>query len=72
MNNAQMSKYRRPICRYTIEPTITFLVKIDGNTKFATMDYNVALAYIINERAKFGWSNPDAYKRVKMGMGWNK
>lgn len=72
MNNAQMSKYRRPISRYTIEPTITFLVKIDGYTKFATLDYDQALAYIMNERAKLWWSNPDGYRRVKMSMDWEK
>lgn len=70
MNNAQMSKYHRPICRYAIEPTIVYLVKIDGHTKFATMDYDLALAYVMNERAKFGWSNVDGYKRVKLTMNW--
>ena len=69
MNNSQ-SKYHPTYARYTIQPTITYLVKLDGHTKFATIDYAVALAYIVNERARIGWQNPEGKSRVKMTMEW--
>lgn len=58
------------MCRFTIEPTVAFLVKIDGLTKLVTTDYSVAIAYVCNARAQMGWGNPDSSKRIKITMDW--
>lgn len=72
MIKQQASKYRPILCRFTIEPTVAYLVKIDGLTKLVTTDYNVALAYVCNARAQMGWGKPDAYRRIKITMDWRK
>lgn len=72
MIKQQVSKCRPLSCRYTIEPAVAYLVKIDGLTKLVTTDYNVAIAYVCNARAQMGWGNPDARRRIRMTMDWKK
>lgn len=72
MIKQQVSKYRPCLYRYTIEPTVAYLVKIDGHTKIVTTDYNVALAYVCNARAQMGWGNPDTCRRIRIIMDWKK
>ena len=72
MIKQQVSKCRPLLCRFTIEPAVSYLVKIDGHTKLVTTDYNVALDYVCNARAEMGWGNPDCRKRIKMTMDWKR
>lgn len=62
------SKYHPVYHRMTIQPTIMYLVQVDGLTKFFSKDYSEAFSYVMALRASMGWQNVDQHKRVKIAM----
>lgn len=59
----------RPVYhRMTIQPTVMYLVQVDGLTKFFTKDYSEAFSYVMALRAQKGWQNIDQHKRVRISM----
>lgn len=51
-----------------IEPTIVYLVKIDGFTKYQTTNYLEAIGYVIHARADLRRKGKPDEGRIKMSM----
>ena len=51
-----------------IEPTISYVVKVDSHTKFISTDYLQAIGYVINARAELRRQGKQDEGRVKMTM----
>lgn len=62
------SKYHPVYHRLTIQPTIMYLVQVDGHTKYMSKDYTEAFSYVMGVRASMGWKNVDQHKRIKITM----
>ena len=62
------NKYHPVYNRMAIQPTIMYLVQVDGHTKYMSKEYSEAFSYLMGVRASMGWQNVDQHKRVKLTM----
>lgn len=55
--------YSTSTARLTLQPVITYLIKVDGRVEFFSQDYQTALDYVLAWRA-----NHANKKRIRMDM----
>lgn len=55
--------YQTSAARLTLQPVLTYIVKVDGRVVFFSEDYQVALDYILAWRA-----NHEAKNRIRMDI----
>ena len=59
-------KYHPVYNRLTVQPTIMYLVQVDGHTKYMSKEYTEAFSYVLGLRASMGWRNVGQHKRIKI------
>lgn len=55
--------YQTSTARLTLQPVLTYIVKVDGRVVFFSEDYQVALDYVLAWR-----SNHEDKKRIRMDI----
>ena len=62
------NKYHPVYHRLTIQPTVMYLVQVDGHTKYMSKVYSEVFSYVMALRASMGWQNVDQHKRVRISV----